>query len=133
MGPSSPSATRESPTCRSPVVYQSNRVMLATLVAVAATAAGCADRPVTTAPPSIAPTEASLDKKPSACSTCHLPAFATGDGKSLSVGEGGAAFGPERRYPDGVFFRETRRRSSTSAPCGISSGMCASRPTRAAA
>ena len=24
------------------------------------------------------------------CATCHLPAFATGDGKSLAVGEGGA-------------------------------------------
>ncbi|MEO8624273.1 MAG: cytochrome c peroxidase [bacterium] len=38
------------------------------------------------------------------CSTCHLPAFATGDGKSLSVGEGGARFGPEREHPGGVFI-----------------------------
>src|SRR5690348_11783776 len=28
-----------------------------------------------------------------ACTTCHLPAFALGDGKPLSVGEGGVGFG----------------------------------------
>ncbi|MEP7001599.1 MAG: cytochrome-c peroxidase, partial [bacterium] len=38
------------------------------------------------------------------CSSCHLPAFATGDGKSLSVGEGGVRFGPERAHPNGVFI-----------------------------
>ncbi|MEP6689983.1 MAG: cytochrome c peroxidase [Gemmatimonadaceae bacterium] len=39
-----------------------------------------------------------------ACSTCHLPAFATGDGKSLSVGQGGSGFGPNRSHPNGVFI-----------------------------
>src|SRR6476661_270597 len=29
-----------------------------------------------------------------ACTTCHLPAFALGDAKALSVGEGGSGFGP---------------------------------------
>jgi cytochrome c peroxidase len=38
------------------------------------------------------------------CATCHLPAFATGDGKSLAVGEGGTGFGPEREHPNGVFI-----------------------------
>lgn len=39
-----------------------------------------------------------------ACTTCHLPAFGTGDGRSLSVGEGGSGLGPSRRHPDGVFI-----------------------------
>jgi cytochrome c peroxidase len=39
-----------------------------------------------------------------ACATCHLPAFATGDGKSLAVGEGGVGLGPEREHPNGVFI-----------------------------
>lgn len=38
------------------------------------------------------------------CATCHLPAFSTGDGKSLSVGEGGTGFGPARSHPNGVFI-----------------------------
>jgi cytochrome c peroxidase len=38
------------------------------------------------------------------CMTCHLPAFATGDGKSLSVGQGGTGLGPSREHPDGVFI-----------------------------
>lgn len=39
-----------------------------------------------------------------ACTTCHLPKFATGDGKSLSVGEGGVGLGPTREHPNGVFI-----------------------------
>jgi cytochrome c peroxidase len=39
-----------------------------------------------------------------ACTTCHLPAFALGDGKPLSVGEGGEGFGPERVHPQGTFI-----------------------------
>lgn len=39
-----------------------------------------------------------------ACTTCHLPKFETGDGKSLSVGEGGVGLGPPREHPDGVFI-----------------------------
>jgi cytochrome c peroxidase len=34
-----------------------------------------------------------------ACMTCHLPAFATGDDKSLSVGQGGTGLGPTREPP----------------------------------
>ena len=39
-----------------------------------------------------------------ACTTCHLPAFALGDAKALSVGEGGSGFGPERTHPAGTFI-----------------------------
>ena len=38
------------------------------------------------------------------CMTCHLPAFGTGDGKSLSVGQGGVGLGPNRSHPSGVFI-----------------------------
>lgn len=38
------------------------------------------------------------------CMTCHLPAFATGDGKSLSVGQGGVGLGPPREHPAGTFI-----------------------------
>jgi cytochrome c peroxidase len=38
------------------------------------------------------------------CGTCHLPAFATGDGKSLSVGQGASGLGPGRSHPQGVFI-----------------------------
>lgn len=38
------------------------------------------------------------------CMTCHVPAFGTGDGKSLSVGQGGAGLGPGRSHPQGVFI-----------------------------
>ncbi len=38
------------------------------------------------------------------CMTCHLPAYATGDGKSVSVGEGGIGLGPTREHPQGVFI-----------------------------
>ena len=39
-----------------------------------------------------------------ACTTCHLPAFALGDAKPLSVGEGGVGFGPARTHPNGTFI-----------------------------
>ena len=38
------------------------------------------------------------------CMTCHLPAFATGDGRSLSVGQGATGLGPNRIPPHGVFI-----------------------------
>ena len=38
------------------------------------------------------------------CMTCHLPAFATGDGRSLSIGQGGIGLGPRRIPPNGVFI-----------------------------
>lgn len=39
-----------------------------------------------------------------ACTTCHLPAFATGDDRSLSIGQGGVGFGPHRTIQSGVFI-----------------------------
>ena len=39
-----------------------------------------------------------------ACMTCHLPAFATGDGKNLSIGEGGIGLGTNRTLGRGVFI-----------------------------
>ena len=38
------------------------------------------------------------------CATCHLPAYATGDGRSLSIGAGGTGLGPERTNPTGAFI-----------------------------
>jgi len=38
------------------------------------------------------------------CMTCHLPQFATGDGRSLSIGQGGVGLGPSRIPPNGVFI-----------------------------
>lgn len=38
------------------------------------------------------------------CMTCHLPGFATGDGRSLSVGQGGTGLGPTRTVPPGGFI-----------------------------
>ena len=38
------------------------------------------------------------------CATCHFPTFATGDAKSLAVGEGGTGLGPDREHPSGVFI-----------------------------
>lgn len=39
-----------------------------------------------------------------ACMTCHLPEKATGDSRTLSVGEGGTGLGPQRSHPEGVFI-----------------------------
>jgi cytochrome c peroxidase len=38
------------------------------------------------------------------CATCHMPAYATGDGRSLSIGAGGVGLGPSRTHPQGVFI-----------------------------
>lgn len=38
------------------------------------------------------------------CMTCHLPAFGTGDGRSLSIGQGGTGVGPARSHPSGAFI-----------------------------
>jgi cytochrome c peroxidase len=38
------------------------------------------------------------------CTTCHLPEFATGDGRSLSIGQGGTGIGPARRMPSGILI-----------------------------
>lgn len=42
-----------------------------------------------------------------ACSTCHNPKFATGDGVSLGMGEGGIGLGPDR-HPDPADMPEQR-------------------------
>jgi cytochrome c peroxidase len=42
--------------------------------------------------------------KNNSCMTCHMPAFATGDGRSLSIGEGGVGFGPDRRHASNVYI-----------------------------
>jgi cytochrome c peroxidase len=42
-----------------------------------------------------------------ACATCHHPKFATGDGVSLNLGEGGIGLGPERK-PDPANMPEKR-------------------------
>ncbi len=38
------------------------------------------------------------------CMTCHLPAFATGDARSLSIGQGATLLGPRRIHPQGLFI-----------------------------
>ncbi|MGH7621773.1 MAG: cytochrome c peroxidase, partial [Gemmatimonadaceae bacterium] len=37
------------------------------------------------------------------CMTCHTPSFATGDGLSVSIGQGGVGVGPSRVPPNGAF------------------------------
>jgi cytochrome c peroxidase len=39
-----------------------------------------------------------------ACMTCHLPAFGTGDARSLSIGQGATGLGPTRVHPTGQFI-----------------------------
>ena len=39
-----------------------------------------------------------------ACMTCHVPALATGDGRSLAIGQGGSGLGPARVHPGGRFI-----------------------------
>ncbi|MEO1225621.1 MAG: cytochrome c peroxidase [Pseudomonadota bacterium] len=43
-----------------------------------------------------------------ACATCHHPALATGDGRAMSIGEGGAGLGPDRWTEEGVLGRTPR-------------------------
>jgi cytochrome c peroxidase len=38
------------------------------------------------------------------CMTCHLPVFATGDGRSLSIGQGATGLGTARVHPEGRFI-----------------------------
>jgi cytochrome c peroxidase len=38
------------------------------------------------------------------CMTCHLPAFGTGDGRSLSIGQGATGLGTARVHPTGQFI-----------------------------
>jgi len=39
-----------------------------------------------------------------ACMTCHMPRFATGDGRSLSIGQGAAGLGTDRVHPESAFI-----------------------------
>ena len=39
-----------------------------------------------------------------ACMTCHMPRFATGDGRSLSIGQGATGLGTERSHPQNAFI-----------------------------
>jgi cytochrome c peroxidase len=36
--------------------------------------------------------------------TCHLPQFATGDDRHLSIGQGARGLGPDRVHPQGIFI-----------------------------
>ena len=38
------------------------------------------------------------------CMTCHLPRFATGDARSLSIGQGASGLGLDRIHPAGAFI-----------------------------
>lgn len=38
------------------------------------------------------------------CMTCHLPEFATGDDRHLSIGQGARGLGPDRVHPQGIFI-----------------------------
>ena len=38
------------------------------------------------------------------CMTCHLPTFGTGDGRSLSIGQGATGLGTDRVHPAGLFI-----------------------------
>jgi cytochrome c peroxidase len=38
------------------------------------------------------------------CMTCHLPGFATGDDRSLSIGQGASGLGPDRVHPTNAFI-----------------------------
>lgn len=38
------------------------------------------------------------------CMTCHMPALATGDGRSLAIGQGATGLGPDRAHPGDAFI-----------------------------
>jgi cytochrome c peroxidase len=38
------------------------------------------------------------------CMTCHLPSLGTGDGRSLSIGQGASGLGLDRSHPSGAFI-----------------------------
>lgn len=48
-----------------------------------------------------------------ACATCHHPRFATSDGLSLGIGDGGFGLGPERRTDPGNMPEQRIPRNST--------------------
>ncbi|WP_373320085.1 cytochrome-c peroxidase [Ruegeria spongiae] len=54
------------------------------------------------------------------CGTCHDLARGSGDGVTLSIGEGGIGFGPERRTKDGVTERTLLKQRNSQ--CSHSTG-----------
>jgi cytochrome c peroxidase len=38
------------------------------------------------------------------CMTCHLPSLGTGDGRSLSIGQGATGLGEQRVHPKNAFI-----------------------------
>ena len=63
------------------------------------------------------------------CMTCHLPGFATGDDRSLSIGQGGVGLGPTRSHPGGVFIPRNAPALFNMA-CWIDFGDACSTPSR---
>ncbi len=50
------------------------------------------------------------------CMTCHLPRFATGDARSLSIGQGATGLGPDRVHPAASSFLAMHHLPSTCTP-----------------
>ena len=57
------------------------------------------------------------------CMTCHLPSFATGDARSLSIGQGATGLGPAGSTRRACSSLGTRLRPSISLPWSRCSGM----------
>jgi cytochrome c peroxidase len=60
-----------------------------------------------------------------ACSTCHLPSFAFGDGRQFPSGAGATGLGPDRTLPDPPPLREMPRNSPTVMNVGLFGRMSA--------
>lgn len=67
-----------------------------------------------------------------ACSTCHLPSFAFGDGRQFPSGAGATGLGPERTLPDPPPLREMPRNSPTVMNVGLFGRMGPAASTTAA-
>ena len=88
---------------------------LATAVRVLASAKGFTSLPV---PAPVRPNLVKLGKmlafdkilsgnRDISCMTCHLPSLATGDARSLSIGQGATGLGSQRVHPQGAFIPRT--------------------------
>ncbi len=67
-----------------------------------------------------------------ACSTCHLPAFAFGDGRQFPSGAGATGLGPARTLPEPPPLREMPRNSPTVMNVGLFGRMSPTASTTAA-
>lgn len=67
-----------------------------------------------------------------ACSTCHLPAFAFGDGRQFPSGAGATGLGPARTLPAPAPLREMPRNSPTVMNVGLFGRMSPTPSTTAA-